>query len=93
VRGQAWSGHVPLARVEVSGDGGATWRTAELGPLPDTFAWRRFAVTLPPPAAGATALVARASDANGRAQPLDSVPWNPRGYCNNTAHRVRGTVG
>jgi hypothetical protein len=24
-------------------------------------------------------------------QPLDSVPWNPRGYCNNIAPRPRPT--
>ena len=93
VRGHAWSGHVALARVEVSGDGGTTWHVAQLGPLPDRFAWRRFAVTLPAPRAGAIEIVARASDAQGRAQPLDSAPWNPRGYCNNTVHRVCGRVG
>ena len=42
--------------------------------------------------AGAIEIVARAIDANGRAQPLDSAPWNPRGYCNNAAHWVRGHV-
>ncbi len=90
VRGHAWSGHTPLAGVELSCDGGRSWQTAELGPLPDTFAWRRFSATLRPPAAGAIELIARASDAQGRTQPLESVPWNPRGYCNNTVHRVRG---
>jgi DMSO/TMAO reductase YedYZ molybdopterin-dependent catalytic subunit len=93
VRGHAWSGHVPLARVDVSGDGGRSWQAADLGPLPDTFAWRRFAVTLPAPASGAIELIARASDAQGRTQPLESAPWNPRGYCNNTVHRVRGVIG
>ena len=34
-----------------------------------------------------------ATDARGRTQPLDSVAWNPRGYCNNTVHRVRGRIG
>jgi len=93
VRGHAWSGHVPLATVELSCDGARSWHAATLGPLPDTFAWRRFSATLPPPATGAIELIARASDAQGRTQPLDSVAWNPRGYCNNTVHRVRGRVG
>jgi DMSO/TMAO reductase YedYZ molybdopterin-dependent catalytic subunit len=92
VRGHAWSGHTPLANVALSCDGGRSWHTTELGPLPDTFAWRRFSATLPSPAAGAIELIARASDAQGRTQPLDSVPWNPRGYCNNTVHRVRGRI-
>jgi DMSO/TMAO reductase YedYZ molybdopterin-dependent catalytic subunit len=93
VRGHAWSGHTPLAKVELSVDGGKSWRAAALGPLPDTFAWRRFTATLAPPPPGAVEIIARASDAGGRSQPLDSVPWNPKGYCNNTVHRVRGRIG
>ncbi len=92
IRGHAWSGHVPLGNVEVSIDGGRTWRPATLGPLPDRFAWRRFELSvsaLP----GDVEIVARARDITGRAQPLDSVPWNPRGYCNNLCHRVRGRIG
>jgi len=38
-------------------------------------------------------IIARATDKRGRTQPLDSVPWNPRGYCNNLCHRVRGRIG
>jgi sulfite oxidase len=93
VHGHAWSGHVPLARVEVSLDGGRSWRPAGLGPLPDTFAWRSFTAVFADPPRGVVEIVARASDAQGRAQPLGSAPWNPRGYCNNTVHRVKGRIG
>jgi DMSO/TMAO reductase YedYZ molybdopterin-dependent catalytic subunit len=93
VRGHAWSGHTPLAKVELSIDGGTSWQPTRLGPLPDTFAWRRFSATLAPPPAGPIEIIARASDAAGRSQPLESVPWNPKGYCNNTVHRVQGRVG
>jgi len=92
VRGHAWSGHTPLAKVELSCDGGRSWQAAQLGPLPDTFAWRRFTAVLAAPPAGAVELIARASDAAGRAQPLESVPWNPKGYGNNTVHRLRGRI-
>jgi DMSO/TMAO reductase YedYZ molybdopterin-dependent catalytic subunit len=92
VRGQAWSGHTPLAKVELSIDGGRSWQATQLGPLPDTFAWRRFVATLAPPPSGPIEVIARARDAAGRAQPLDSVPWNPKGYCNNTVHRVSGRI-
>src|SRR4029077_10421269 len=92
VRGHAWSGHTPLAKVELSIDGGASWHAAPLGPLPDTFAWRRFTATLAPPPAGAIEIIARASDTAGRVQPLASVAWNPKGYCNNTVHRVSGRI-
>jgi DMSO/TMAO reductase YedYZ molybdopterin-dependent catalytic subunit len=92
VRGRAWSGHTPLAKVELSIDGSASWRQAQLGPLPDTFAWRRFSATLAPASTGAIEIIVRASDAAGRCQPLASAPWNPKGYCNNTAHRVSGKI-
>lgn len=89
VRGFAWSGHVALDHVDVSADGGSTWRRAELEPERHRFAWRRFrcAVGI---AAGQVAVMARAADVSGRSQPLDQAPWNPRGYCNNAVHRVPG---
>jgi DMSO/TMAO reductase YedYZ molybdopterin-dependent catalytic subunit len=92
VRGHAWSGHTPLAKVELSIDGGTSWQPTQLGPLPDTFAWRCFTATLAPTRPGAIEIIARASDAAGRSQPLVSVPWNPKGYCNNTVHRVHGLI-
>jgi sulfite oxidase len=92
IRGHAWSGHVPVGAVELSFDGGRSWRAASLGPLPGRFAWRRFEFALPDPPAGEFEVMARATDTEGRAQPLDSVPWNPRGYLNNMCHRVRGRL-
>jgi sulfite oxidase len=91
VRGHTWSGHVAVARVELSCDGGRSWSPTQFGPLPDRFAWRRFTATLEPPS-GKIEIIARATDVQGRTQPLDSVPWNPRGYCNNRVHRVLGTI-
>jgi DMSO/TMAO reductase YedYZ molybdopterin-dependent catalytic subunit len=92
IRGHGWSGHTPLAGVDVSCDGGRSWQATRLGPLPDVFAWRRFEATLRNLSPGAIEIIARARDAGGRLQPLDSAPWNPRGYCNNTVHRVRGRL-
>ncbi len=92
MRGFAWSGHTPLKSVDVSFDAGRSWQRASLGPLPDTFAWRRFEATLAHPPPGEIEIIARAIDAHGTAQPLDGAPWNPRGYCNNVVHRLRGTV-
>ncbi len=93
VRGHGWSGHVALAKVDVSIDGGRTWLPAPLRPPRDRFAWRRFEIALRDRPPGETEILARASDANGKRQPLDCVAWNPRGYCNNVAHRVRGSIG
>lgn len=90
MRGHAWSGHIPLASVAVSADGGATWLQAELAPAESPFAWRRFTAEIGIVAAGPVALMARATDARGVSQPLGNARWNARGYCNNRVHRVEG---
>ena len=74
LRGHAWSGHVPVASVEVSTNGGTRWRKATLGPLPDRFAWRRVLLTLPAPQPGELEIIMRATDAQGHTQPLGSAP-------------------
>jgi len=91
IRGQAWSGHIPLAAVDVSIDQGRSWHRSRLAAPRDPFAWRRFELTLATEP-GEIEIAARASDAAGNSQPLKSAPWNPRGYCNNTVHRVRGRI-
>lgn len=91
VRGWAWSAGRGIARVEVSADGGDSWRDAELGADMGPRAWRGF--RWPWEAApGRHALLARATDCAGTRQPL-AVPFNTRGYLNNSAHRVEVTVG
>ncbi|MBP0443438.1 sulfite oxidase [Roseomonas sp. SSH11] len=91
VAGFAWSGHVPVAMVEVSADGGSSWHPAQLEAGEGPWAWRRFRAggLTPPP--GPVELLARATDRQGRAQPLLPA-WNPRGYLNNAVHRVAGTL-
>ncbi len=82
-----------IARVDVSADGGATWRAADLLEDQGPWAWRRFRAELHP-APGPTELVARAWDASGATQPEHAATvWNPGGYANTAAARVRVEVG
>ena len=86
LEGRAWSGPAPVAAVEVSADGGASWAEAEVLAGPSRWAWSswRFAWEARP---GAYELCCRARDGDGRAQPL--VPsWNLGGYANNAVQRV-----
>lgn len=78
VRGWAWSGAAEIARVDVSLDGGASWRAAELGPPPQRHAWRAWSLTSTP-VAGEAVILARARDAAGNSQP-DKPEWNLHGY-------------
>ena len=65
MRGHGWSGHVPLAKVELSFDGGRLVARGSARPLPGRFAWRRFKFTLADPPRGDIEIAARATDTKG----------------------------
>jgi DMSO/TMAO reductase YedYZ molybdopterin-dependent catalytic subunit len=88
--GKAWSGTAPVARVEFSSDGGASWHDAELDPPPAPFAWQTWRVTWRAEP-GAHMLCSRATDATGAVQPVEAL-WNLQGMGNNSVHRLNVTV-
>lgn len=80
--GRAWSGNGRIRYVEVSTDGGATWRYARRTHRdnPDNpHAWLRWELPWRPKRPGSYELLARATDETGTAQP-DIAPYNPLGY-------------
>lgn len=77
--GRSWSAAAPVERVEVSTDGGVRWQRARLHDAPRRGSWVRWSLPWTPRATGATALLARATDATGRTQPATS-PHNTQGY-------------
>ena len=87
VRGHAWSGDRTVAAVDVSHDFGATWMRAELDDPVDDGAWQGFRANVELPGAGYYEVWARATDSEGAMQP-HAIDWNPKGYLNNTMHRV-----
>ena len=91
VRGFAWAGPASVRKVEVSADGGATWRDAAFIGASAPSAWRRFGARLTLARGNAT-LMARASDGAGNVQPLEAA-INTGGYGNNSVHRVHIHVG
>ena len=90
LEGRAWSGWAPIAQVEVSVDGGETWKAADLDPLGERWAWRRwtFGWDAEP---GEYRLTVRAADAAGNVQPVDQ-PWNRQGMGNNMVQQIPVTV-
>jgi sulfite oxidase len=90
VRGYAFAGGERyVARVDVSLDGGSSWRQAELLDDLGPWAWRqwRTTVSLEP---GAHEILVRAWDSSAATQPdSDAALWNPKGYVNNARPRVR----
>jgi sulfite oxidase len=86
VRGQAWCGGGNVRAVDVSVDGGRTWRAARLvgSALPGAWrTWEADAIVQPGPAL----ILARATDDTGAVQPMQVVS-NPSGYGNNSIHQV-----
>ena len=82
IRGVAWDGGYGIARVEISTDGGDTWREAELGKDVGRFAFRVFRFAFVPPRPGRYQVMARASNAVGQTQ-AEKLIFNPAGYNNN----------
>jgi DMSO/TMAO reductase YedYZ molybdopterin-dependent catalytic subunit len=75
IEGAAWAGTAAVARVEVSTDGGQIWSAARLlgEPAPYTWCLWEYAWQLPTHP-GPCALLARATDARGRVQPMHRDP-------------------
>ncbi len=72
-----------IQRVEVSSDGGKTWRDARLDEQSAPFCWRFWTAEIE--LADATTLIARATDSAGQRQP-QTTPWNIKGYLYNGWH-------
>lgn len=81
-----------IARVDVSIDGGSSWRQADLGENAGPWAWRLWHTTITMPV-GTTEIIARAWDTSAAAQPESPAHlWNPKGYVNNSWARLHVTA-
>jgi DMSO/TMAO reductase YedYZ molybdopterin-dependent catalytic subunit len=75
IHGAAWASDDEVVRVEVSTDGGSTWKEATLLGESKPNAWRLWEFNWQAPAAsGKQTLVARATDSFGRTQPAHRDP-------------------
>lgn len=79
VGGIAMGGDRGVAKVDVSTDGGRTWRIATLGPDHGRYSFRRWDALVPLPGRGRVPIRTRCWNSAGEAQPL-RPNWNPGGY-------------
>ena len=77
-----------MSGVYLSIDFGATWLPTGVNSPANRLAWQDFSGWVQFPKPGYYEVWARAMDMQGRSQPLLIPGWNPRGYLNNTAHRI-----
>ena len=78
------------AKVEVSTDGGQSWKLAKLAGQQTKYGWRLWQYDWKP-AEGKYTLISRATNMAGQTQPL-SQEWNPNGYLWNVAQPVAVTI-
>ena len=85
--GKAWDGGAGIEGVEVSVDGGQSWRDATLQRDLGRFAWREFRFVLDTSRAVRLDVAVRARSRNGAKQP-DRLTPNPSGYHDNIVQAV-----
>ncbi|WP_436520275.1 sulfite oxidase [Actinoplanes sp. HUAS TT8] len=88
--GRSWSAGGPIRKVEVSTDGGATWRHARFTGPSWAGTWQRWELDWRP-GSGAYELLARATDVHGRTQP-EVARYNTLGYLFDAVVRVPVTA-
>ena len=88
VRGHAWAGDLSIESVHISLDYGATWKLCNLSKAVNKNAWQHFNAKTTLPQNGYYEIWAKATDSNGKMQPMVIPNWNPKGYLNNACHRI-----
>ncbi|HUE41669.1 MAG TPA: sulfite oxidase [Chthoniobacterales bacterium] len=72
IQGAAWTGTGDIMKVELSTDGGSTWKSAKLIGESKPGAWRLWEFDWKTPATpGKATLMARATDSTGQTQPVE----------------------
>ena len=87
VKGIAFDAGYGIATVELSSDGGATWRRAQLGADLGRYSFREWSATFTAPSAGVHRLTVRAVNRIGESQGTAPL-WNPAGYLRNVVEHV-----
>jgi sulfite oxidase len=80
-----------VQQVDVSTDGGATWKPAKVTSPVRDYCWVLWTADVRVTDA-TTSLLVRATDSSGEAQP-EKCPWNYKGYQFNGWHKVNLTRG
>ena len=88
VRGKSWTAAEKVKKVEVSIDFGESWVICDLEESANRYAWQPYSAQIEFPKKGYYEVWARATDTEGRKQPMVLPGWNPKGYLNNACHRI-----
>jgi DMSO/TMAO reductase YedYZ molybdopterin-dependent catalytic subunit len=92
LRGMTFSGYGKVVKVEISDDGGSSWRAAELGEDHGAYSFRSWQAAWTPKMAGKYVIAVRATDEKGNVQPDEPV-WNAGGYLWNKIEKQELVAG
>jgi sulfite dehydrogenase len=91
MEGIAFDGGSGIRSVEISTDGGATWRETQLDRDLGAYSFRRWRATWTPSAKGDATVIVRATSQGGESQ-RSAPQWNRSGYMRNALERVEVKV-
>ena len=87
IKGIAFDGGAGIKKVELSDDGGSSWRESTLGKNLGRFSFRQWTMPIIPRQRGPMQLRVRATSVSGETQPGEAS-WNPSGYARNVIESI-----
>ena len=91
-RGITWSNGEDIMAIEVSADGGKTWRLGKIEPPDGKYGWRLWHAPVDLNERGLVELACKAIDSQGRQQPTERPSGRADGYADNRIQRIRVMV-
>lgn len=91
LKGIAFDSGYGIREVQVSDDGGVTWRRADLGADLGRYSFREWSAQWTPSRPGTQRLMVRAFNRIGESQGHEPL-WNPAGYLRNVIEQVEVTA-
>jgi hypothetical protein len=92
LKGIAFDGGYGIQEVQLSFDGGTTWRRADLGSDLGRYSFREWTAAWTPAQAGPARVMVRAFNRIGESQGREPL-WNPAGYLRNVIEQIDLQVG